>query len=333
MLLRTHTATLGAVLLFAACESPGGGGNSDGFYPTLTPDTSDQLADTSAAADSTAGADTSAPDTAPGPSTVCARWNADRAYTAEGAWTGSASACEAGQWHAPGPDNTLRQVNLYRWMAGLPAVELSAAKSVSAQACALIMHANQDLEHDVPAGWDCQSQAGRQAAKLSNLATTAGVQAVDLYMIDGGVPNLGHRRWVLSNTLGPIGAGSTSQYSCLHVINGQGDARARWTAWPPPGDFPRAAVKPFSWDSLDSAGWSIQSDSLNLRGAAVTITSDGQALPVTVSQVDPGYGSAFGVRIVPQGWTSQVGETYHVAVRGLVEDLDYDVRMVDCAAR
>ena len=306
--MRTLPAATALLTLLAACEPSGGGVAGDA--------TSDGAVGDSANS---------------GEGAVCARWNADRADLREGEFSGDDATCEPGELLEPGPDNTLRVVNLYRWMAGLPPVALDARKSADAQACAVMMDANGNIAHKPPASWSCQTPAALAAARLSNLATTAAVRAVDLYMIDTGVPNLGHRRWVLSNTLGPIGVGSTRSYSCLHVINGSGQANARWTAWPPDGDFPIQAARALPWTTLEAAGWTIQSDALDLRNAEVTVTSAGLALPIDVdTRLDTGYGSTFGVSIRPRGWTMQVGRTYSVAVRGLLEDIDYDIHVVDC---
>jgi len=95
---------------------------------------------------------------------------------------------------------------------------------------------------------------------------------------------------MLSNYLGPIGIGSTGNYSCLYTGT-SGNAGRQWTAWPPPGYFPLQAASD-NWNrTLDSTGWSVQSDTINLSGAVVTITLDGTAQPVTVTQLASGYGS------------------------------------------
>lgn len=238
--------------------------------------------------------------------------------------------CEAGAWPSPGPENTLRQVNLFRWLAGLPAVELDARKSEDAQACALMMEANGDIFHEIPASWACQSPGGIAAAGLSNLATTSAVESIALYMVDDGVENLGHRRWILSNSLGPIGVGSTSAFSCLHVIGGAGAAGAAWTAWPPPGAVPLAALHGVWWAGVDDAGWSIQSDRIDLRQATVAVTVAGAAMPVRQWTLARGYGSGFGVGFAPEGWAASAGVTYHVEVTGAREPIVYDVEVVAC---
>lgn len=305
-----------AVATLGACDTPGG------RAPSTRDATSSTTADASTTRDG-ASSDVGASD-------VCALWNAARADLREGSWTGSAASCDPGDVLDPGRAHALQQVNVYRALARLPAVALDDAKDAAAQACALLMHANNDIQHQVPTSWRCYDALGAAAAGLSNLATTPAVVAVDLYITDEDVPTLGHRRWLLSNSLGPIGVGSTSRFSCLHVIGGAGNAGARWTAWPPPGDVPYEALEHGSGLSTDHAGWSIQSDDLDLRRAEVSVTRDGAVLDVATEVAASGYGSTFALRIVPSGWRTTAGATYHVAVRGLLEDLDYDVHVVAC---
>ncbi|HEX2660024.1 MAG TPA: CAP domain-containing protein, partial [Polyangia bacterium] len=226
------------------------------------------------------------------PSAVCDRWKADRADLSEGTWTGSVVACDPGDLTGVGRANALRQVNLFRFLAGLPAVTEDATKSVNAQACALMQDANKTLSHTPPTTWTCYTAAGATAAGQSNIATTKGVRAVGLYMNDrGNETTIGHRRWLLSNSLGPIGLGSTSGYSCLMTIGGTGKAGKAFAAWPPPGDVPLAALTVEG--SIDTVGWSIQSDTIDLSAAQVAVTDAGTARPVTVMQLPANYGSKY----------------------------------------
>jgi uncharacterized protein YkwD len=263
-------------------------------------------------------------------STVCDRWQADRANLSEGTWTGSETGCNAGDTGAPGRENALKLVNLYRWLVGLPAVTTDASRDAGAQECALMMDANNSLSHSPPSSWACYSAAGASAAGKSNLATTPGVKAVDLYIADpGNATTMGHRRWILSNSLGPIGLGSTSGYSCMWVIGGSGGGANPWTAFPPPGQVPLALFTA-SYASIDSTGWTIQSDSINLSSASVTITDSGNDLPVNVVKLASGYGSAYAINIVPQGWKAQAGHTYQVTVTGASQPISYAVEVVAC---
>ena len=82
--------------------------------------------------------------------------------------------------------------------------------------------------------------------------------------------------------------------------------------------------------SVDVTGWSLQSDSINLANAQVTVTDNGVDKPVTVTQLYANYGSRNALRFNPQGWTSQAGHTYRVSVTNISTPISYDVEVVDC---
>lgn len=266
---------------------------------------------------------------------VCERWNADRQLT-EGQWSGSVLKCDPGDIDPGGRANALRLLNLYRWLAGLPAVTNSAQKDAEAQACALMMHANLKLSHNPPASWSCYTQEGAEAAAQSNISTQPGVASVDAYMIDDGNDDtIGHRRWILSNGLGPVGLGSTSTYSCMHVIGGLGSDSSgspRFTAWPPAGKIPIGAFYPETawWANLDQVGWTVQSDRVDVADATVTVTSDGETLPVDSFPLLPGYGSESAIRFTPKGWKTEAGKTYMVSLSGVNPPISYAVEVLDC---
>jgi uncharacterized protein YkwD len=261
---------------------------------------------------------------------VCDRWNEDRADLSEGSWSGSVSTCDPGDISATGRANALKIINLYRWLADLPAVESDATRDAQNQECALMMHANGALSHSPPSSWDCYTSDGATGAGSSNIAGAPGVEAIDLYMVDpGNETTIGHRRWILSNSLGPTGLGSTNGYSCMWTLYGSGSAGAPWTAWPPPGPFPVEAVAP-SWTSIDSTGWTIQSDSINLSSANVTVTAGSTDLPVSLATLASGYGSTYAIKITPSGWTTTAGTTYTVDVTGITSPFSYEVQVVTC---
>jgi uncharacterized protein YkwD len=267
---------------------------------------------------------------APPSNAICTRWRADRQNRSEGAWSGATATCSKGAVASPGNENALKLVNLYRFMAGLPAVTADAAKNDPSQDCALMMHANKALSHSPPSTWKCYNEAGKTAAGKSNIGTAPGVAAVDLYMADpGNDGTLGHRRWLLSKGLGPIGLGSTSEYSCLMVIGGTGNASRPYVAWPPAGPFPSGAIKA-TYAPLDTTGWSIQSDSINLNSATVKVTDNGADKPVKVTALGANYGSAYAISIIPQGWTAQKGHSYAVSVGGTSQAIAYTVDVIDC---
>ncbi len=297
---------------------------------TATSASTGPAATDSSGAGSTTGAGSSTGSSTGGGDPVCDRWNADRANLSEGTWTGSLDTCDPGDLTDGGRQRALAVVNLYRFLADLPPVTDDAARNQKTQACALMMDKNGMLSHNPPMSWACYSAEGAEAAGKSNIALGVGaVASVDLFMVDpGNATTLGHRRWILSNSLGPIGLGGTPGAACMWVLGGSGDAGKPYVAWPPAGKFPLQAVAP-NWTGIDETGWSIQSDAIDLSGAQVTITKDGAPLPVSVTQLSGGYGSQYAISMIPQGWNTTPG-TYHVEVMGVATPIAYDVEVVDC---
>lgn len=263
---------------------------------------------------------------------TCQRWNADHENMDEGTWSGSVTNCEAGDISADGRANALRLYNLYRWLADLPPVETSEERNRLAQACSLLMEANNKLSHEPAMDWKCWTQDGADGAGSSNITTGASVASVSGYMLDpGNDTTLGHRRWILSNSLGPIGIGSTGGgASCMQNLGGEGDAGKAYMTWPPAGVFPLQAYSGSFGVTLNETGWSIQSDAIELDNAVVTVTSEGAALPTTVTQLLGGYGSRYALRFNPDGWEPEAGKTYSVNITGIDEAITYDVKFVDC---
>ena len=262
---------------------------------------------------------------------VCERWNSDRSNLAEGAWSGSVSGCNAGSVSSTGMDNALLQVNLFRWLSELPAVTTNDTLNAKAQDCALMMDANNTLSHNPSSNFGCYTSDGAQAASSSNLSPYPGVYSVELYMSDpGNETTLGHRRWILSDGLGPIGLGSTADFSCMWVHGGTGSDSRPYTAWPPAGIVP-LDINVLGWADLEDTGWSLQSDSIDLDNANVTITrDDGTDMPVSVTELGAYYGSRWAISMVPQGWVAETGFIYEVTVSADGGTIQYRVEFAGC---
>ena len=267
------------------------------------------------------------------PEGVCARWKGDRANLSEGMWSGNVMGCMVGDMAPEARETTLRVFNLYRWLADMPAITHDPTMDKQAQACALLMRANNMLSHMPPPEWVCYNDEGAKAAGRCNISSGPSVSSVDGYMVDPGNPTtIGHRRWILSNSIGPTGIGGTDRHSCLMTM-GTMKVGKPWMAWPSPGIIPIQALQQGvgQWSSkVDMTGWTIQSDSINLANAQVTVMSDGMPQPVTVTQLSAGYGSRYALRFNPMGWSTTAGKTYSISVTGSAKPIQYDVQIVDC---
>jgi len=261
------------------------------------------------------------------PADVCRRWTADRVDRSEGTWTGNADACMAGDVTEPGRTNALKILNLYRFLAEMPEVTTEATRNANAQECALMQSVNGGLSHTPPMTWKCYTAGGAEASGKSNISGGKGVSSIDLYMTDRGQAQMGHRRWCLANSLGPVGLGSATA-SCFWNLDGTGKAGKAFIPWPPSGPVP---FDVFKVNSLDTAGWTIQSDTINLDAATVTVSDAGQDRPVAVAILPTGYGSRYAIKITPTGWTAQAGHSYAVSVAGTTMPIAYTVDAIDCA--
>jgi hypothetical protein len=307
------TTASGGVTSSGGNTAPGGATSSAGGGPT-------------SAGGGAAGAMSGDPS-----SDVCTRWKSERADLSEGTWSGSVASCDAGDMSADARASALRVLNLYRFLGGLPDVTDDPARDAKDQQCALMMRANGMLSHSPPMSWTCWTQDGADAANGSNIGTAPAVTSVDGYMLDPGNPTtLGHRRWVLSNSLGPVGIGGTDRSSCMMTLGGTGKAGKAWAAWPAPGKIPFQVMTAARSMNVDGTGWSIQSDTVDLSAAQVTVTSDGAPLAITTTQLLSGYGSKYALRFNPMGWSTTAGKTYSVSVTGVTPAIAYDVEMVDC---
>lgn len=269
---------------------------------------------------------------------VCLRWTCDRADMSEGTWNGSVAACMPGDLTTAARANALKILNTYRFVADLPPVTTSATRDTAAQECALIQDAANMLSHTPDAGTPCYTANGASAAGSSNISSAAAVRSIDMYMSDyGNSTTMGHRRWFLSNTLGPVGIGGTTGASCHWVIGGSGTATKRFMAWPPPGPVPLQAIAiptVGAGNSVDRTGWTVQTYATadSLANATITVTDNGTNLPVTINALGANYGSRSAVRFVPMGWTSQAGHSYVVTVTSptMTTPIIYTVDVVTC---
>ena len=171
-------------------------------------------------------------------------------------WTGNVAQGVAGTTSQAFKDAISLRINYFRAMAGVPAtVTFSDAFNAEDQQAALMMSANQALQHDPPTTWLDYTAAGADAAGHSNLAlgtTNDGPAAITNYIADTGADNAARR----PPPLGALPAGNhswaratwtaaaTARFSAANALWILDEAsfaipapapRDGFVAWPPPG--------------------------------------------------------------------------------------------------
>jgi hypothetical protein len=250
-------------------------------------------------------------------------WNAGNREDAAVVWRGDrADRCDVGVLDPIAIDDTIRRVNMFRWLSGLNPVVNNAGEHDAMQQCATMQDANPSLSHSPPASWNCYTTAGATAAGRANLSSgrRSSADTINAYMHDARTASLGHRRWILNGSLGRVGVGYRGRSGCLGVFDWSGSSSRNWAAYPNPGPAPV---------DITSHTWSVQG---NLPGTDVQVTrlSDGMELSVEGESLRGGFGSGSTVAIHRRGWSPEVGERYRVVLSGSRGRIEYTVEPVDC---
>jgi hypothetical protein len=265
---------------------------------------------------------------------ICRRWRCEAPRTAAPAiWDGGGGRCATGELDRKAADRALRRVNVHRFLAGLEPVVEEERWIDSGQACAALAHANGKLSHHPEQDWACWSDLGASTSAVSLIANRSAEAAIGAYFEDpGNETTMSHRRWLLSPSLERIAFGSTDHYSCV-VLDGPNRPKASsaprpWVAWPPPGPVP---IQVFESERLDTAGWTVQSDTESLDHATVSVTAEGKEMPLRAMELEPLRGSRSAIRFVPDGWVTTAGVKYTVRIVHPAElDTVFTVEPIDC---
>jgi uncharacterized protein YkwD len=222
----------------------------------------------------------------------------EEARTVPVGWTGNVGSCTKGAESAASTVATRAAFNFYRGLVGLPAVTINETKNDQARAAALMMQANNQINHFPPDNWNCWTQQGDTAAASSNLAQgLVGAGAIDIYMADLGAGNYfaGHRRTMLHPSITNIGTGSTTGFNALRVYDdvlGPRPVGPTWIAWPNAGFVPKRALRPFTFAEgtiLFSLSSNVYPDA-DYSSATVTVKVGSTFLAVDVNPLVPNYG-------------------------------------------
>ncbi|MGA2863055.1 MAG: CAP domain-containing protein [Verrucomicrobiota bacterium] len=210
--------------------------------------------------------------------------------------TADVSTCTPGTNALPFQEAVLRRINWFRALAGLPAsVTFDAGESAQDQQAAVMMSANNMLNHFPPPTWSCYTAAAANAASNSNLALgSTGAEAITGYLWDYGSNNseVGHRRWMLypqtrvmaSGDVPPQDTNAAASAVWVFDANLRGPrpaTRQLYVSWPPSGYVPYQVVFP---------QWSFALSNADLSLATVSMQSNGLSVAVTLQTNRVGYG-------------------------------------------
>lgn len=193
-------------------------------------------------------------------------------------------------------DATLRRVNWFRAMAGVPAdMTFSGSYNSKCQQAALMMSANKALSTSPPSSWKDYTAGGAEAAGKSLLAQGMnGAAAVTEYMADSfsGGAAVSHRRWLLYPQTRVMGNGDipvSGSYPASNVLwindgtygSQRPATRDDFVAWPPRGYVPHQLV--FS-------RWSFSYPGATFTNATVGMQCGGSTVALTRETPSSGYG-------------------------------------------
>lgn len=249
--------------------------------------------------------------------------------------------CRAGTLKASVKAALLADFNALRALHRLPPVSYSDAEDVQEADSSLMMAVNRALSHDPPSSWTCYSASGATGAGASNLiiawGTGLGFASDDSqlasWMNEGGSPDIGHRRWMLSPFLGKTSYGRISYVAAdgtrvtaasMRVFNFNGGAGAVSGVPPfvayPYGDYPVRYFRAGDYLSFTAianpAGSFGANGNVRYSAATITVTGPSGALAVTnVSSDNSGYGVANSLQWRVAGL--QNGVSYSVRIAGI----------------
>jgi hypothetical protein len=258
-------------------------------------------------------------------------------------WTGDIASCNAGTVSPAYQEATRLRVNFFRAMAGLPSnITFSEANNAKAQAAALMMSANKQLNHQPPTSWTCYTQLGSDGAPSNLNMGSTGPKSIDSFMQDGGDNNAeaGHRRWIMVPEQLTMGSGhipgtSSTDWQSMTAALWVHDTRAQqrpptreeFEAWPPKGYVPYQIVYP---------RWSFGISGADVSAATVTIQRAGQSLPIKIDSRSGGN-----LVFIPNNlnhsasWTRPTADDPHVVtignvmVGGTARNYSYTVTIFD----
>jgi uncharacterized protein YkwD len=265
------------------------------------------------------------------------RWKDDHVITAPQPFSrATTNDCDAGTLSAGGHADTLKRINLFRWLSGLGPTTVNTALDTQQQQCANMESwwdfTSPASPHSPPTTAKCYTAAAATGAGSSNLAWGMGPAAsIDQFVQDNGnASTMGHRRWIVNPPLSGVGlgywegGGTYGRAMCMSVFGTAGTGpNPPFVAVPNQGYVP-VQVAAWTWTFSSAKGGTANAM------IAMTRVGDSTSMPVTRMTLQQGFGQP-AISWKPMGWTPAAGETYRVTVSGLTGgDVTYLVKPVTC---
>ena len=164
-------------------------------------------------------------------------------------WTGNVSSCNPGGVSASTDQKVLQRINYFRRLVGLnDNITLDESNAHKYQKAALMLKANNDLDHFPPNSWTCWTQDGYDGCNTSNIALGVhSVDAITLFIEDPGAFNnkVGHRRWIFHSEKLKFSYGTTDNSMSQGCIGAEFDGNTSFPdfiAYPPANYIPQQLV-------------------------------------------------------------------------------------------
>lgn len=249
---------------------------------------------------------------------------ASQTSTADMAWTGDEPSCDPGTIPESTKTKILQRIEYYRNAVGLNnVISENISKSDKAQWAALLMNANNDLDHDPPSSWKCYTNEGNEGAGNSLLTMSKNAEAIDSYIRDLGADNgpVGHRRWLLWPRLQEIGIGNTNRSNAIWVLGNAGSPPAdspEFISWPPEGYVPNRLVFP---------RWSFSIAGANFSNTTISMQDEGgNNINLQIEPLSNSYGDRTIVWIPESINTNSTADTAYTIV---LNDVEIDGELMD----
>jgi hypothetical protein len=227
--------------------------------------------------------------------------------------TADVTSCTPGHNSLEFQQAELRRINWFRAMAGMPAaIYLDPVDNWGSQQMAVIISANNALNHNPPTNYSCYNTFAASYAGGDQALGADGAEAIKDFIWDYGANNneVGHRRWIFYPPEivmgvgdvpgnGPNAAGNLTYVFDPVSFGARPATRQPYVAWPPKGFVPYQVVFPY---------WSFALTNADFTNATVTMTSNGVPVTTTIQPYQVGFGENTLVW-VPMGLDATSGGT------------------------